>query len=954
MSAQPQEPLLPDSPATPSLDDSEAHALQKRINKLIPRLYKEDATPELSGLLGIISTARAMGAEGFAMLKKLAEQLREMRVFDDLYILTSEMNANGMGDPKVRIWEIQALIEMKVYETALDLARPLISKGVNDKTAREAYGLIGRIYKQMFVDTYNDPNEKVERAVLQLYLQRSFNAYMHVWDRLKTPETAWQGVNALAVAHMATRLDFTGKDPQAEQLANDIIKIAGGKDRDEWSLASVGEAWIGLGDEDKAMAAYTEYARQPSITPFNIAASLRQLEEVWGLNGSDAETGAPVRLLKTALLAKVSEMAGQEREAGGDKPKASLHALEVSMTTKEAGLIRRDVLGLQSSVTGTSKQALQKTFSDSFPTGVRQVRLAMLRADSVCRIHTMKGGVSEGFGTGFAIKGSVLNPAWGDKPVIVTNNHIISSRPSADCRAYDLCEAVFVSPEDDSETIVKFDGILWESDINEHDVTILRASGDLPKTVTPLDTLTPRALGQRASNDDGIGRCYVIGFPGAKELAFSFADNIVLDHDCPDGCKIHDHEGHRTSEGVTPNPVRIHYRTPTIGGSSGSPVFDGEFFQLMGVHHAGAPNMQRLNGREGSYAANEGIWIDSIRQAIAETPNAASAEAWTGAPVRWRSFNDDSIVKPAAIAPSADLVAKVLPASVSAAASVGTEIPGSSGEPNPGVSPVARQVMYKPGKADPADIRAARLESVIGHDNRTRIFDTGMAPWRMICAIRARWGSRLMVGTGCFIGPNTILTAGHVVFPREFGQLPDTVEVIPGLNGNETPYGVHKAAKISVHPGWNGPFAIHNDVAAIHLAEPVGRKVGWFGVATRTKDQLKDQWAHVTGYPGEKKEEADARGISETAPAQAAQLWHHAAPVTSVDNNRIFYAADTTAGQSGAPIYVLREEGNFGVPVVVGVHAYGTRSTPGSVGPANSGAWIDEDMLKIISMWRTV
>ncbi len=71
-----------------------------------------------------------------------------------------------------------------------------------------------------------------------------------------------------------------------------------------------------------------------------------------------------------------------------------------------------------------------------------------------------------------------------------------------------------------------------------------------------------------------------------------------------------------------------------------------------------------------------------------------------------------------------------------------------------------------------------------------------------------------------------------------------------------------------------------------------------------------------------------------------------------MENNRIFYKADTTAGQSGSPIYVLRDAGNFASPVVVGVHAYGAQSTPGSIGPANSGAWIDPGMLKIISGWR--
>jgi V8-like Glu-specific endopeptidase len=93
-------------------------------------------------------------------------------------------------------------------------------------------------------------------------------------------------------------------------------------------------------------------------------------------------------------------------------------------------------------------------------------------------------------------------------------------------------------------------------------------------------------------------------------------------------------------------------------------------------------------------------------------------------------------------------------------------------------------------------------------------------------------------------------------------------------------------------------------------------------------------------------------GERESAPVQASQLWHHAAPIIAVQNDRIFYAADTTPGQSGAPIYVSALAGTSITPVVVGVHAYGAASTPTAVGGANSGAWIGPDLFDIISLWR--
>ena len=87
------------------------------------------------------------------------------------------------------------------------------------------------------------------------------------------------------------------------------------------------------------------------------------------------------------------------------------------------------------------------------------------------------------------------------------------------------------------------------------------------------------------------------------------------------------------------------------------------------------------------------------------------------------------------------------------------------------------------------------------------------------------------------------------------------------------------------------------------------------------------------------------------APVKAAQLWHHATPILNVQNNRVFYATDTTGGQSGAPIYILDAEVSP-TPVVVGIHAYGAAASPVAIGESNSGAWINDAMFDIINQWR--
>ena len=148
---------LPDAPATPH-GERDQDLLRTEIDALFPMLWKTDSSSQLSTLLNIIARAKTMGRPGFDMLKDFAERLRRNRAFDDLYVLTSEMNADGLDTPRTRRLEIQALIELGVFETALDLVRPLLVGSITDPDAtkarnvREAYGLLGRIYKQMYVE----------------------------------------------------------------------------------------------------------------------------------------------------------------------------------------------------------------------------------------------------------------------------------------------------------------------------------------------------------------------------------------------------------------------------------------------------------------------------------------------------------------------------------------------------------------------------------------------------------------------------------------------------------------------------------------------------------------------------------------------------------------------------------------------------------------------------------
>jgi V8-like Glu-specific endopeptidase len=192
--------------------------------------------------------------------------------------------------------------------------------------------------------------------------------------------------------------------------------------------------------------------------------------------------------------------------------------------------------------------------------------------------------------TGFLVAGHDLHP---DLPPIVamTAGHVV---PEDLDPAY--AALAFRGLDDDQGRSVRFRVIrqCWYQPSADGglDTTILELDG-YPEDVDPLPlakALPPKPIRHR--------RAYVIGYPGGSEQPhISLRDSALLDY----------------------NERVLHYRTPTEGGSGGSPVFN-EDWQLIGLHHAGGTRMPQLNRAGGTYAANEGITIDAIRRGLRKRP----------------------------------------------------------------------------------------------------------------------------------------------------------------------------------------------------------------------------------------------------------------------------------------------------------------------------------------------
>jgi glutamyl endopeptidase len=265
-------------------------------------------------------------------------------------------------------------------------------------------------------------------------------------------------------------------------------------------------------------------------------------------------------------------------------------------------------------------------------------------------------------------------------------------------------------------------------------------------------------------------------------------------------------------------------------------------------------------------------------------------------------------------------------------------LPGGSGRSEAAAArPKQRVVVGK--RSDSLAGMGGGLLTVIGQDERSRIRDTEDPPFRMVCAlaIKGPWGD--FVGTGWLAGPRTLITAGHCVFDRnQMGGWAESIQVTPAQDGDEPlPFGSFMATRFSTVDRWEDQQDPDFDIAAIHLNDRIGDRLGWFAVGAFTDSELQDFLVNVSGYPGN--------------PGGGVQQWWARNRIKAVTPRRIFYDVDTSGGQSGGPAYIF-EEGKPDTPIVVGIHAYGVGGTPRDVPlVVNSAPRIIPEVVEQIRAW---
>jgi hypothetical protein len=178
-------------------------------------------------------------------------------------------------------------------------ARPAPSARQVSKLTEDIAALEARVHKELAFEA-EDAEERQQRAVA------SFRAYRAAYDH--TGGT-YAGINAATMARVAARTD------EAAAIARRLIAGIGGGGRDYWSLASLAEAHLVLGESEAARAALARARDAEGANDGAKASTALQFRRLGPLVGVDAEPLIAELELKTVIVTSGHMFRGSSMDA---------------------------------------------------------------------------------------------------------------------------------------------------------------------------------------------------------------------------------------------------------------------------------------------------------------------------------------------------------------------------------------------------------------------------------------------------------------------------------------------------------------------------------------------------------------------------------------------------------------------------------------------------------------
>lgn len=530
---------------------------------------------------------------GDGVLKTL-DLLKSLRLFESLHTVSSEFELSGWSSFDVIIYRAQALVELGLYGEAMTIIRRLLhSESLTLQSLSECKGLLARANKQLFIESVEA--EETDRVFLNEAIKINLEAFEESARR-----NLWHAVQIITLSARSRMDGFPYPGVEIEQLAEEILRkaedgleIEKGTER-TWLLANILHASAVLEDWSKAQKAADEFI-DAGATDFMISGTIRQLTEIlkFDLCEADLPQRDILRRLKLAQLMSSS-------------------ATEIDFYESDLSQLSADKLSMPKITTG-----YERSFGGSFGTFEEWVTRLIEIGRGTVEISSMQHNFK---GTGFLVDGGQLSEKWHGKDVIITNEHVINEDGSRGALKPKGARLRFTESDESNKLIP--DTLLWSSPREAHDISILEVTG------VPADAKKIAVEDSCLLADGSVRSVTVIGHPAGRKLSISIENLKLLAHEA----LLEQEKGF---------PVRLHYRADTMGGSSGSPVFDWQSLAIIGVHHKGGhlpeiktsrnpgpkirrgrgSHLRRKHNPSKKILTNEGISISSIKEAILMYPN---------------------------------------------------------------------------------------------------------------------------------------------------------------------------------------------------------------------------------------------------------------------------------------------------------------------------------------------
>ncbi|MFC1764639.1 trypsin-like serine peptidase [Planctomycetota bacterium] len=222
-----------------------------------------------------------------------------------------------------------------------------------------------------------------------------------------------------------------------------------------------------------------------------------------------------------------------------------------------------------------------------------------------------------------------------------------------------------------------------------------------------------------------------------------------------------------------------------------------------------------------------------------------------------------------------------------------------------------------------------KLESVFGLDNRTRITNTTSFPWNTHCYLDVTFPPDKVEkpygrGTGCLVTPYMILTCAHNIYDFENATYLESMTVIPGLRQDKKdddlkfPYDPQDIVDYRVAPEYKYSDSPRYEYGAVFIGTPFSG-IHTYMPLEFSSSLAKNDTVYIAGYP--RKVKLGTWYAEDNSYA----LWDASGPLSEISPEVLEYTADTSGGDSGAPI--RNRTSSFDPFRIIGIHSRGIEGT---------------------------